>query len=340
MAKRDYYEVLGITRTATEVEVTKSYRKLAMQHHPDRNVGDPQAEVRFKEVTEAYEILRDTGKRQVYDKYGHDGLAASSGGGGASSAFHDLFDDLLGNFFGGGGGGGGRRSRGGPRAGRDIQAVLDIDLVEAATGVEAVADDPPARRSARTARGPGAKARHQAVRLPPVQRPGGGHLQPGVQSPSSRRAGRATAARARHHRPVRFLPRGRQGRGPADDRGRDSPPGSIPATASATRARATPANPVPPRGDLEFVIRVREHKFFHRDGHNLVCQWPGLVPAGGPRRADRDHHPDRPESHARTPPRHPDARSPPHPRARDAEPPGADGRATCSCRSWSRRRPT
>src|SRR6187402_746309 len=126
MAKRDYYEVLSVVRTSTEVEITKSYRKLAMQHHPDRNVGDPEAEVRFKEVTEAYEILRDPHKRQVYDRHGHEGLSGMGGGGGdpRGSAFHDLFDDLLGSFFGGGGGGQQRRTRGGPRPGRDIQAVL------------------------------------------------------------------------------------------------------------------------------------------------------------------------------------------------------------------------
>src|SRR3954470_25061554 len=95
--KRDYYEVLSVTRQATEVEITKAYRKLAMQHHPDRNVGDAEAEVRFKEVTEAYEILRDPTKRQVYDRHGHAGLGAMGGGRGDPGAgFHDLFDDLLG----------------------------------------------------------------------------------------------------------------------------------------------------------------------------------------------------------------------------------------------------
>src|SRR5947209_10655163 len=133
MAKRDYYEVLGVARTATEVEVTKAYRKLAMQHHPDRNVGDPEAEVRFKEVTEAYEVLRDPQKRDRYDRHGHAGVSGVDPNfGHPGGGFQDLFDDLLGSFFGGGGGG--RRQRGGPRPGRDIQAVLDIDLVEAATG--------------------------------------------------------------------------------------------------------------------------------------------------------------------------------------------------------------
>src|SRR5215213_6797239 len=108
MAKRDYYEVLSVARTATEVEITKAYRKLAMQHHPDRNVGDAEAEGRFKEVTEAYEVLKDPQKRDRYDRYGHAGLSGmGAGNAGAQSAFHDLFDDLLGSFFGGQGGGGG-----------------------------------------------------------------------------------------------------------------------------------------------------------------------------------------------------------------------------------------
>src|SRR5581483_5552040 len=132
--KRDYYEVLGVARGATEVEITKAYRKLAMQHHPDRNVGDAEAEVRFKEVTEAYEVLRDPHKRQVYDRHGHAGLSGGGGFPGAEGVdIGDLFGDLIGSFFGGGGGG---RRRRGPRPGGDVRAVLDIDLVEAATGVK------------------------------------------------------------------------------------------------------------------------------------------------------------------------------------------------------------
>src|SRR3954465_13904929 len=119
MAKRDYYEVLGVARTATEAEVTKAYRKLAMRHHPDRNVGDGEAEVRFKEVTEAYEVLRDPQKRQIYDRHGHAGLAAGGDPNAARTPF-DLIEDLLGSFFGGQGGGGRRGGGRGPRSGRDI----------------------------------------------------------------------------------------------------------------------------------------------------------------------------------------------------------------------------
>src|SRR5215212_10133786 len=101
--KRDYYEVLGVARTSTEVEITKAYRKLAMQHHPDRNVGDPEAEVRFKEVTEAYEVLKEPQKRDRYDRYGHAGVnGVEPDFGGPGGPVQDLFD-MFGSFFGGGG---------------------------------------------------------------------------------------------------------------------------------------------------------------------------------------------------------------------------------------------
>src|SRR5437762_10195147 len=133
-SKRDYYEVLGVAREADAEEIKRSYRRMAMQFHPDRNVGDAEAEVRFKEATEAYEILRDPQKRAVYDRHGHAGLSGAGGfPGGEGVDIGDLFGDLIGSFFGGGGGG---RRRRGPRPGGDVRAVLDIDLVEAATGVK------------------------------------------------------------------------------------------------------------------------------------------------------------------------------------------------------------
>ena len=125
MSKRDYYEVLGVSKGATADEIKKSYRKVAMQFHPDRNPGDKSAEEKFKEAAEAYEVLSDADKRAQYDRYGHAGLSGNGRGGfgaGGSmnmddifSQFGDIFgDDIFGSFFGGGrrGGGGGGRSRG------------------------------------------------------------------------------------------------------------------------------------------------------------------------------------------------------------------------------------
>ena len=142
MAKRDFYEILGVSKTATADEIKKAYRKTAMQFHPDRNPGDKAAEEKFKEAAEAYEILSDGDKKAKYDRYGHQafgpgtqGGAGSYGGAGGMnmddifSQFGDIFgEDMFGNFFGGGGrrGGGGGRQRG--QRGSNLRIKLKIDL--------------------------------------------------------------------------------------------------------------------------------------------------------------------------------------------------------------------
>src|SRR2546423_9421877 len=132
---RDYYEVLGVARDASADDVKKAFRKLAMQYHPDRNHGDADAAEKFKEASEAYEVLADPEKRGVYDRYGHAGLNGMPGGfGGGTIDLSDLLGEMFGSFFGGGGPRGRRHH--GPAPGRDIQAVLDIELREAATGVK------------------------------------------------------------------------------------------------------------------------------------------------------------------------------------------------------------
>ena len=138
--KRDYYEVLGVQKNAAEDEIKQAYRKLALKYHPDRNKGNPEAEEKFKEATEAYEVLRDPKKRASYDKYGHEGVAGLEGfGRGAYTDFSDIFGDFdLGDifegFFGAGFGARGRSKR--PRRGSDIQYDLAIELEDAATGME------------------------------------------------------------------------------------------------------------------------------------------------------------------------------------------------------------
>jgi len=148
MTKRDYYEVLGVGKEATAEEIKKAYRKLAVQFHPDKNPGDKAAEEKFKEATEAYEVLRDQGKRAQYDQFGHDGPFARAGGGGGGYAGYQDFDlsDALNAFmrdFGGFGfgdlfGGGQAQGRGGRGANRggDLQVRLRLDLEEVAHGVE------------------------------------------------------------------------------------------------------------------------------------------------------------------------------------------------------------
>lgn len=147
MSKRDYYEILGVSKTASADEIKKAYRKVAMQYHPDRNPGDKAAEEKFKEAAEAYEVLSDTDKKAQYDRYGHAGVTGNGrggfGGGGAGmnmddifSQFGDIFgEDLFGNFFGGGqrGGRGGQRSRG--VRGSNLRVKLKLTYEEIAKGV-------------------------------------------------------------------------------------------------------------------------------------------------------------------------------------------------------------
>lgn len=132
MSKRDYYETLGVSRDADAETLKKAYRKMAMQYHPDRNQGDAQAEMRFKEINEAYEVLKDPQKKAVYDRYGHEGLEGAagmggSGGGAGFSGFSDIFEEMFGDFMGGG-------RRRGPARGNDQRFNLTISLEDAFRG--------------------------------------------------------------------------------------------------------------------------------------------------------------------------------------------------------------
>ena len=136
MAKRDFYETLGVAKNASDDEIKKAYRKLAMKFHPDRNPDSKQAEDKFKEAKEAYEMLSDPQKREAYDRFGHAGVDPNVGGGagaGFSGGFSDAFGDIFGDIFGGGG-----RQRGGPQVyrGADLRYNLDITLEQAANGFD------------------------------------------------------------------------------------------------------------------------------------------------------------------------------------------------------------
>lgn len=142
--KRDYYEVLGVDKTATEADIKKAYRTLAKKNHPDLNPGDKAAEARFKEINEAYEVLSDPEKKARYDQYGHAGVDPNFGAGGfgGGAGFGNMdFDmgdigDIFGSFFGGGFGGGGSRRKNGPRKGADLRAGVSISFEEATFGCE------------------------------------------------------------------------------------------------------------------------------------------------------------------------------------------------------------
>lgn len=139
MAEKDYYKILGLDKSASDAEIKKAYRKLAMKNHPDRNRGDAEAEARFKEGAEAYEVLSDAQKRQLYDQYGMAGLQGGgfSGGGGGFGGFDDIFDsfgDAFGDFFGFGGGGGRQGSR--QQKGANLKTDVELEFEEAVKGTK------------------------------------------------------------------------------------------------------------------------------------------------------------------------------------------------------------
>ncbi len=138
--KRDFYEVLGVSKGASKDEIKKSYRKLAMKYHPDRNPGDTEAEAKFKEASEAADILLNDEKRNAYDQFGHSGVDGQGfggfGQGGDFGDLGDIFGDIFGDFFGGGGGGRGRRRRSYAIKGQDLHTRVDISFEEAAFGCE------------------------------------------------------------------------------------------------------------------------------------------------------------------------------------------------------------
>lgn len=156
MAKRDYYEVLGVSNSVNDADLKKAYRRLAMKHHPDRNPGDEAAEVKFKEAKEAYDVLSDSEKRATYDQYGHaafeNGMGGGAGGfGGGAGGFGDVFGDMFGDIFGGGGGGRQRQRRG-----SDMRYNLSLSLEDAVRGTE-VNITVPRMSSCKTCGGSGAK---------------------------------------------------------------------------------------------------------------------------------------------------------------------------------------
>ena len=153
MAKADYYNLLGVSRDASEQELKRAYKKLAMKYHPDRNQGDKNAEKKFKEVSEAYEVLSDQNKRQAYDQFGHDGLDQrfGQGGGFQGGSFNDIFGDVFGDIFGGG-----ARSQSRARRGSDLEYRIEVSLEDAINGKE-IKISVPRKVSCKSCKGTGAK---------------------------------------------------------------------------------------------------------------------------------------------------------------------------------------
>jgi molecular chaperone DnaJ len=267
--KRDYYEVLGIRREATIEEIKKSYRQMAMKNHPDRNPGDAEAEIRFKEAAEAYEILSDDGKRQRYDRYGHAGLDGAGvhnfqNADDIMSAFGEIFQNaFFGDMFG--------QRRRGPRPGGDLAVKLEIDLIEAARGVTKTLS---LSRSEPCGTCNGSGARKGTVASTCNYCGGQGQV---VQSRGFFQV--ATTCPACGGEGVRITdPCGDcRGTGRTQERVQldvDVPPGVDTGIWLQVRNQGELGDPGAPRGNLRIQISVRPHSIFERRGNDIICQIP------------------------------------------------------------------
>lgn len=271
MAKRDYYEVLGVQRNASEADVKKAYRRLAMKLHPDRNPGDHAAEERFKEVKEAYEVLADGGRRATYDQFGHEGLAARNGGGGPGfnpgEAFGDIFGDVFGDIFGGGRRGG--RSQ--VFRGADLRYELEIDLGQAVFGTT-VEIDIPRLVECETCHGSGAAKGSNPVECDTCHGSGQvrvsqGFFQLQQTCPRCRGAGKIVRnpcdtcfgqGRIRRTRKLSVK----------------IPPGVDTGDRIRLAGEGEAGRNGGPAGDLYVEMHVRRHDIFEREGEHLSCEVP------------------------------------------------------------------
>ena len=265
MSKRDYYEVLGVAKDVGDDELKKAYRKLAMKLHPDRNPGDAAAEEKFKEANEAYEVLSDPQKREIYNRYGHEGLRGAGGGGaGFGAGFADIFGDVFSDIFGGGG-------RAGPRRGADLRYTMELSLEQAVFGTteniriptvedcdtchgHGTADGKPARECS-TCRGSGQVRVQQGFFV--------------LQQSCPACRGRGTTITD----PCKTC------RGAGKLRGEKTLEVKIPAGVdTGDRIRLTGEGErgernAPP-GDLYVQVQVKPHELFERDGSDLYCTVP------------------------------------------------------------------
>ena len=278
MAKRDFYDVLGVPKGSSPEELKKAYRSKAKELHPDRNSDNPNAEAQFKEVNEAYDVLKDADKKAAYDRYGHaafeGGMGGGQRGGGGGngdfgSAFSDVFEDLFGDFMGRSGGGGGGRSR--AQRGSDLRYNLRVSLEESFKGVQKSLSVP-SSVACDTCRGTGAEGGSEPVTCPTCSGMGKVRAQQGfftverscptcngqgqiVKNPCKVCAG---AGRIERERSLSV---------------------NIPAgVETGTRIRLAGEGEAGmrggPSGDLYIFIEVKEHPIFQRDGVNLFCRVP------------------------------------------------------------------
>ena len=277
MSKRDYYEVLGVVKTATDVEIKSAYRKLAMKHHPDKNPGDHTAEDKFKEAAEAYAILADAEKRTLYDRYGHAGVTSAAGGGFDPSVFNG-FEDILGNLgdiFGFGDLFGGRR-RGGPQRGGHLRYDLEITFEESARGAE-TSIQIPRQENCETCRGSGAAPGSSASACPQCRGQGQVRFQQGFFTvartcPQCRGAGKIITKPCQTCRGAGRVSRERKITVKI-------PEGTQTGTTLRLRSKGMPDVSGRGRGDLFATVQVLTPKKLSREQRHLLDQLAKVLPA-------------------------------------------------------------
>ncbi len=272
MSKRDYYEILGVTKTASDADIKRAYRKLAIQHHPDKNPGDHTAEDKFKEAAEAYAVLADAQKRGIYDRFGHAGVSSAAGAGLDPSVFNGFEDILggLGDIFGFGDLFGGRR-RGGPQRGGDLRYDLEITFEESARGAE-TAVQIPRHENCETCHGTGSAPGTAPTTCPQCKGQGQLRSQQGFFTvartcPQCRGAGRIIAKPCQTCRGAGRVARERKITVKI-------PAGIATGQQLRLQGEGEAGSGGGPAGHLFVVVHVQEHEFFRRDGVNLFCEIP------------------------------------------------------------------
>ena len=277
--KRDYYEVLGVQKGATDAEIKKAYRKMAKENHPDLHPGDKDAEARFKEINEAYEVLSDSEKKARYDQFGFAGVDPSYGGGGYGGGFDGSFDfgdlgDIFGSFFGGGFGGGGR-ARSGPQRGESLRTRLTITFEEAAFGCEKEVSIDRVEQC-ETCKGTGAAPGTSPETCPACG--GSGQVQQRRQTPMGVFATTGPCPRCGGTGKIIASPCKDCG-GSGQVRRRKTLKVTIPAGIDngqiiSLRGQGSAGKNGGPAGDLQIVITVQPHQLFRRDGADVYCNAP------------------------------------------------------------------
>ena len=268
MSKRDYYEILGVQKTANDQQIKSAYRKLALQYHPDRNHGNKDAEEKFKEAAEAYAILADAEKRTRYDRFGHAGVSSQAGAGfdpSTFAGFEDIFGGIFGDFFGGAG------RRGGPERGSDLRYDLEITFDESAKGVETTIKVP-RLETCESCHGSGSAPGSAPTTCPQCQGRGEQRFQQGFFTVAR------TCSRCRGTGRVITKPCPTcKGDGRMQQERKLTvkiPPGIAHGQRLRLHGEGEGGIAGGPAGDLYVFVEVAEHSFFRRDGNDLALEIP------------------------------------------------------------------